>query len=375
MSKCLDNSLLVFSILLFNNVFLGMESMATQTNSNNSTQMPPQYQQQTNNTNGGASVVGQPIELKNINPTDTVAVVTGSGNSEPNVFKTDKKIFPSSFTGWVYIMSGADYMNYINDSNEQIAQQNNGIQQRRNNPNFTNNRLNSNVQQNGSQMINQNVQNSTSLAQQQTNIPQTANQQNINTQQPTVIQQPVSTQQATISPQNINDVASGSEKIEQGKPDNETPEVLIHDGAVYTLANSVEVTKPSKGNISNPVSSATQQTENTQLVQSQQLAEQSLVQPGTQTSTNTPINVNNESPVNNNNGASTNNNQPIVTQLGTIHTSQDIQNNTQNNMTMYNSMADNQQSAYQQQDLQNQNNPPPNNQPNNNQSNVVQPQN
>ena len=46
MSKCLDNSLLVFSILLFNNVFLGMDSIATPTNSNDSTQIPQQYQQQ-----------------------------------------------------------------------------------------------------------------------------------------------------------------------------------------------------------------------------------------------------------------------------------------------------------------------------------------
>lgn len=412
MLKCSGNSLLVLGILLCNNVFFKTEGMAQQTNLNNVTHLPAQYSQQVNTANGSVAVIGQPIDLKSINPTDTVAVVTGDGKSEPNVFKTDKKIFPSAFTGWVYIMSGADYLEYIKDDSTPQRQQNFVTQLRQNAENYNlrtdNNHPNFNAQQNSRQSINnarQNARNKQGITIQQPTVNQqpmgpqqstvayqqpgiqkleTGQQLYYAQQQPTIQQQFVTPQQTVVNQQNgltqtnttpqiVDNTVSNSAKIDQGKPDNETPEVLIHDGAVYTLANSVEVTNAGNGNTVQTAANVAPQSGNSQVVQSQQ-----LISPltGKQTDGNSLstqlytnngfVNPNNNEtiPVNGNNVLNTQNNgQPIN---GNIP----LQNNVYNNVVA----SDNQQPINPQQNFQNQNNWNSNNQSTTNQNNHVQQQ-
>lgn len=397
MTKHLGNSLLALSILLINNVFWVSKSVAAQTISKNSTQIQTQYPQQTNTTNNNSSVVGQPIDLKSINPTDTVAVVTGNGNSEPNVFKTDKKIFPPSFTGWVYIMSGADYLDYINDDNGQMKQQNYDPSQNKNRlfynhqaantlenvnnqqyvtqplkPNFQNKSV---VQGNNYQILSNNTQ--ATVAQNQTVSPQPTrvtanaipqhlmnNEQYVAMQQPTTNTQLSTNQQTPTTPKSINNVVSGGEIIDQGKPDNETPEVLIHDGAVYTLANSVEVTKQSQGNTTNLVNNSVIQQENTPLVRKYEQIPQPLAQPIDKNNVNTLQYPNNENAAFYNNGINENNNQTNLNQL--LKPPMENPSNT---------MVNNSQSVYQQQGEQQQNNLILDNQNNGNQNNFLQQQN
>lgn len=280
MFKFLINCLISFAVICFCEIFeIGNTSQQVQSveqsqsivQDSNIPQPPPQQNNASTN------------DISGIQPDSVVAISQPTAGGEPQVFYTEKGAVPDNWKGWFYIMSGADYINYI--QNGTIAQFNNAqqftnqahTQHRRgaiaNPPHYTQPNVSQQIigrpgeykqfipsQQLSNKPVSTNS-NTTQNITQQPEIAQTLiNQQSVNDQQQTVIQQPtVAQKQTIIQPTAITQLSAieskqpttsdilvkeitGGEKVEQGKPDNEVPEVLIHDGAVYTLANSVEVT-------------------------------------------------------------------------------------------------------------------------------------
>ena len=302
MSKCLIRFSILFAVICANDIFVdpcvSSTPLRVNTQGNNYYSMPPESPtRMTRKLTTPGQIQSIPTMPNGMNVNDikadsVVAITSGSVDEAPQIFFSENGSVP--FKGWVYITTGAEYLNLIN-SNEEQYQPNDYYQQY---PQTEATQFVQTTPQNVpyQQFGNQHINSQQYPSYQQGNNPQQTNYyQNVlqqpaqRTMQPPLrnvgFQQSIGQNQNVVSQKNsINpyqpfvnrqnaqmgqpihnktpvvaqEVQSGR-KIEQGEVDNETPEVLISDGAVYKLANSVKIADNATNNNQVPISTNTPQ--------------------------------------------------------------------------------------------------------------------